>query len=144
VDRGKSGSKWSIVAGGRGVPLGAALGAGNTRDVKLLEETLENRLAEDGEGRANLCGDAGYASKESDNVIIANGYVPRIVSRADEKADLERNPDKKARRRVVERTHSWMASFRKAATRYEKKAENHMGPRMLVFAHIAFKQAGMI
>ena len=50
----------------------------------------------------------------------------------------------KARRWVVERTHSWMNRFRRILVRWEKKVANYKGMLHLVCAFIAFKQAGLL
>lgn len=57
---------------------------------------------------------------------------------------LERNPNLKARRWVVERSHSWLNRFRRLLVRWEKKAQNDTA--MLHFASdlIAFRQTGVI
>jgi len=46
--------------------------------------------------------------------------------------ELERNPDFKARRWVVEVAHSWLNRFRKLLVRYEKKAITYLA--LLSFA----------
>ena len=66
----------------------------------------------------NLCLDAGYVGREA--VVRANGFVPHIRPRGDEKKLIERDPTFKARRWVVECTHSWMNRYRKLLPRYEK------------------------
>ena len=42
TDRGKKGSKRSVLTDGRGVPLGLVVGGANTNDHKLLRQTLES------------------------------------------------------------------------------------------------------
>ena len=49
----------------------------------------------------------------------------------------------KARRWVVERTHSWMNRFRRIVTRWEKKAANYLGLLHLVCAVITYRYAGL-
>ena len=52
----------------------------------------------------NLCLDAGYVGKE--DIALANGYIPHIRPRGEEKKLIERNPSFTARRWVVELAHS--------------------------------------
>ena len=52
--------------------------------------------------------------------------MPHIRPRGEEKKELERNPDFRARRWVVEVTHSFFNRFRKLLVRYEKKAANYL------------------
>ena len=49
----------------------------------------------------------------------------------------------KARRWVVERTHSWLNRFRRLLIRWEKKAENYLAMLHLAFAIICFRSAGL-
>jgi transposase len=71
----------------------------------------------------NLCLDAGYVGKEE--VVINAGYIPHIRPRGEEKLQIERNPEFKPRRWVVELSHSWYNRFRKLAARYEKTDLSH-------------------
>jgi len=66
----------------------------------------------------NLCLDAGYVGKE--DVADENGFVPHIRPRGEEKKLIEKDPEFKARRWVVELAHSWFNRFRKLVPRYEK------------------------
>ena len=50
---------------------------------------------------------------------------------------------KKARRWVVERTHSWMNRFRRILIRWEKKPENYIAMLHFACALIAFRAAGL-
>ena len=57
--------------------------------------------------------------------------------------DVAREAGFKARRWVVERTHSWMNRFRRILTRWEKKVENYLGLLHLVCAIITYRCAGL-
>ena len=50
----------------------------------------------------------------------------------------------KARRWVVERTHSWMNRFRRILIRWEKKVENYFGMLHLVCAFITYRCSGLL
>ena len=50
----------------------------------------------------------------------------------------------KARRWVVERTHSWMNRFRRVLIRWEKKVENYFGMLHFVCAWITYRMAGLL
>jgi len=50
----------------------------------------------------------------------------------------------KARRWVVERTHSWMNRFRRILTRWEKKPENYLALLHFVCAIITFRCSGLL
>ncbi len=103
------GTKRSVLTDEKGLPLAVVLSGANTHDVKLLEETLDHivvlRPEPDKEHPQNLCLDAGYTG--SDEKVQSRGYTPHIRPRGEEKKELERNPDFRARRWVVEVTHSF-------------------------------------
>ena len=81
-----------------------------------------HRSEPDGEHPQNLCLDAGCTG--SGEAVEQRNYIPRIRPRGEEKKELERNPDFRARRWAVEVTHSFFNRFRKLLVRYEKKAVN--------------------
>ena len=78
----------------------------------------------DKEHPQNLCLDAGYTG--GDGKVQSRGYMPHIRPCGEEKKELERNPDFRAHRWVVEVTHSFFNRFRKLLVRYEKKATNYL------------------
>ena len=86
----------------------------------------------------NLCLDAGYVGREA--VVRAQGFVPHIRPRGEEKRLLERDPTFTARRWVVEATHSWFNRFRKLTPRYEKTDESYGALCMLASAMIALNK----
>ena len=51
---------------------------------------------------------------------------------------------RKARRWVVEASHSWMNRFRKLLVRFEKLSSSYLGLLMLACAFIAFRKADVI
>ena len=60
------------------------------------------------------------------------GFTAHIRSRGEEAEALRREADYRARRWVVERTHSWLNRYRGLLIRWSKKPENH-----LAFLHLA-------
>jgi transposase len=121
---GKEGTKRSMAVESHGLPIGVVVSGANTHDIKLPEETLRSIVTAHPEG-AKLCLDAGYVGAQK--VVEGMGYEAHIRSRGEEKKEKERNPEFKARRRVVEVCHSWLNRFRKLPVRYEKKARNYQG-----------------
>jgi putative transposase len=89
-----------------------------------------------------LCLDKGYDYDEARNLVKEFGYTAHIRPRGEEAQALKREAGFKARRWVVERTHSWMNRFRRILTRWEKKAENYLGLLHLVCAVITYRCAG--
>ena len=72
------------------------------------------------------------------------GYTLHIVPRDKEARELKRQAGKKARRWVVERSHSWFNRFRALLIRWEKKAENYLSELHLACAFITFHAAGLL
>lgn len=54
------------------------------------------------------------------------GSIAHIRRRGEEAQERRTIPGYRARRWVVERTHSWMNRFRRLLIRWEKQADNHL------------------
>lgn len=132
---------------GNGIPVGLAVDGANRHDMKLAEETLQSIPIERPEPRAyhrqHLCLDKGYDYNEIRELLEEFGYTAHIVPRGGEAKELREGLRRKARRWVVERTHSWLNRFRRILIRWEKKAENYIAMLHLVFALIAFRSCGV-
>lgn len=72
-----------------------------------------------------ICLDKGYDYPEVYELLGEHGLTPHIRSRGEEKQALVREVGFRARRWVVERTHSWLNRFRGLLIRWSKKPENH-------------------
>lgn len=111
--------------------MGVAIAGANKNDHLLVEETLDARVLTPPpdlpEWFQNLCLDKGYDQEKTRDLVIDYGIVPCVRSRGEEAEDIRRVPKYRARRWVVERTHSWMNRFRRLLIRWEKKAANHLG-----------------
>jgi transposase len=131
-----------------GIPLSVELTGANVHDVKRIQEVLEGvvvaRPEWTGIPREHLCADKGYYGEPALEIIVLRGYIPHVVGRGEEKAELARNSGKEARRWVVERIFSWLNRFRKLLVRYEKKAVNYCGLLMFACAFICFRQIDAI
>lgn len=68
TDRGKSGSKRSVLTDGNGIPLAIVVAAANRHDMKLFEQTLEAQQMVpadlDEDELRHLCLDRGYDYQE--------------------------------------------------------------------------------
>jgi transposase len=113
----------------------------------MMEETLESIPVErPNPTRKNpqgLCLDKGYDYDEARDLADEFGYTAHIRARGEEAQAIKHEVGFKARRWVVERTHSWMNRFRRILTRWEKKAENYLGLLHLVCAIITYRCAGL-
>jgi IS5 family transposase len=90
------------------------------------------------EKQQGLCLDAGYIGRNKE--ILRRGYTPHVRPRGEEKQLLQKNPDFKARRWVVEVTHSWVNRFRKLLVRFEKKDRNYIALLSFAFAVIVWRK----
>lgn len=74
----------------------------------------------------HLCLDKGYDNAPAEAIVTQAGYVPHIRRIGEEKLDAERHKSLPARRWVVERTFSWLASCRGILVRYDKLAARYL------------------
>ncbi len=113
---------------GAGVPLSLIVSGANRHDVKLLASTLDSivvvRPKASPHRPQNLCADKGYAGRPAAQAMKERGYTPHVRQRWEETQACRRV--QRARRWVVERTHSWFNRFRKLLVRYEKTAANYL------------------
>lgn len=76
-------------------------------------------------------------------IILAYGYIPHVVGRKSEAERKKRNPQKKARRWVVEACHGWFNRFRKLLVRYEKLEHTFLALNHLAAAIIALRKISL-
>ena len=88
-----------------------------------------------------LCLDKGYDYPEVYELVGELGLTGHIRSRGEEQQQLERDAGFRARRWVVERTHSWLNRFRGLLIRWSKKPENHRALLQLACGLIAWRLA---
>jgi transposase len=148
TDRGKSGTKRSLLTDGGGVPIGLAVDGANRNDFKLARETIESIAVERPDATADapqgLSLDKGYDYDEVRALLEEFGFTAHIRARGEEARALKHEVGFKARRWVVERTHSWMNRFRRVLIRWDKKACNYLGFLHLVCAYITYRHAGLL
>jgi putative transposase len=88
-----------------------------------------------------LCLDKGYDYPEVHVLVDELGFTPHIRSRGEEKKELERDAGFRARRWVIERTHTWLNRFRGLLIRWSKKPDNHRALLQLACGLIAWRLA---
>ena len=147
TDRAKDGVKRSLLTEADGVPIGLAIEGANRNDFKMTRATLESipikRPKPTRRKPQGLCLDKGYDYEEVRDLAREFWYTAHIRARGEEAQAIKHEAGFKARRWVVERTHSWMNRFRRILTRWEKKAENYLGLLHLVCAIITYRCAGL-
>jgi transposase len=124
-----------------------AVEGANRNDMKLVRETLESIVMERPEPTEKepqgMCLDKGYDFQEVRDILSEFGFTAHIRSRGEEAKELAAEAGKRARRWVVERTHSWMNRFRRILIRWEKKSQNYLAFLHFACALIAFRAAGL-
>lgn len=116
--------------------------------MKLTERTLAAipiaRPAPTTEQPQHLSLDKGYDYEAVRATVAAYGYTAHIRTRGEEQTAQREIPGYRARRWLVERTHSWMNRFRRLLIRWEKDADNYLALLHFACAFIAFRAAGVI
>ena len=130
------------------MPIGLALDGANRHDCKMVEATLDSvpvkRPRPTHKRPQGMCLDKGYDYPAVRDLLKQFGYTAHIKARGEEAQAIKQQAGFKARRWVVERTHSWMNRFRRILIRWEKKPENYVGLLHLVCAIITFRAAGLL
>lgn len=133
------------------MPVGLAVAGANCVDFKLLRETIDGvPVARPEPTRSKpqgMCLDKGYDYLEVWALLEEFGFTAHVAIRGGDN-DANSQPVKraarhKARRWVVERTHSWMNRFRGVLIRWPKKPENYLALLHLVCATITYRCAGL-
>jgi putative transposase len=90
ADRGKNGTKRSVIVDGSGGPLGAVIAGANVHDTKPLEATIASIVVErpraTEEGPQHLCLDKAYDNPTGHEAAAAKGHTPHIRRIGEEKA----------------------------------------------------------
>jgi putative transposase len=115
--------------------------------MKLVRSTIENIVVErpepSQEQEQGMCLDKAYDYDEVREILAEFGFTAHIRARGEEAKQIRSEAGKKARRWVVERSHSWMNRFRRILVRWDKKPENYLAFLHLACALIAFRAAGL-
>lgn len=139
-----------------GIPVGLVVEGANRHDMKLVRSTLESipKGIEKKRRKAhkktktkvkatkqNLCMDKGYDYDEVREIVQEFGFTAHIRARGEEAQTIKEEAGFKARRWVVERTHSWMNRFRRILIRWDKKPDNYVALLHFVCGLITFRRA---
>ena len=126
TDRRKLGTKHHLVTDAHGIPLAATITGSNIPDVKELlhvVDAIPNVSGKVGHPRKRptvLFGDRAYDSQPHRRELHRRGIVPRLARRY-----TEHGSGLGKYRWVVERTASWLHSFRKLRLRTDRTAGIH-------------------
>lgn len=129
------------------MPIGLAIEGANRTDMKLVRATIESIVIDRPEPSDDepqgMCLDKGYDYQEVRDILREFGFTAHIRARGEEAKEIAREAGQKARRWVVERTHSWMNRFRRLLVRWEKKPEHYIAFLHFACALIAFRASGL-
>jgi len=129
------------------VPIGLAIEGANRHDMKLVRPTLDSIVIDRPEPTLEhpqgMCLDKAYDFQEVRDTLSEFGFTAHIRTRGEEAKAIQIEAGKRARRWVVERTHSWMNCFRRILIRWEKNPENYIAFLHFACALIAFRAAGL-
>jgi putative transposase len=132
-----------------GVPVGLAVAGANEVDFKLARRTVESvpvpRPAPTKTKPQGMCLDKGYDYLEVWELLEEFGFTAHVAIRGGDEGSqaVQRKARHKARRWVVERTHSWMNRLRGVLVRWAKKPQNYLAQLHLACAVITYRCAGL-
>ncbi len=129
TDRGKPGTKKSLLVEAAGGPLAVVVAGANIHDTKLLAATLDAvvvpRPVPTPQTPQHLCLDKAYDNPTGEAAAQAHGYTPHIRRIGEAPVPKERRTYP-PRRWVVERTLAWLSKCRAILVRYDKHARNYL------------------
>lgn len=127
------------------MPIGLVIDGANRNDFKLARDTIRSipifRPQPTRKHPQGMCLDKGYDYAEIHELLREFGFTAHVRSRGEEAKYLKKTAGVRARRWVVERTHSWMNRFRGILIRWAKKADNFLAQLHLVCAVITWRAA---
>jgi putative transposase len=139
--------KRSLLTEGHGIPVGLVIEGANRTDMKLFRATVESlvvaRPAPTPNAPQGMCLDNGYEYPDVRATLAEFGFTAHIRPRHEEARELAADANKRARRWVVERSHSWMNRFRRVLVRWDKRPTHYLAFLHFACALIAFRAAGL-
>jgi putative transposase len=148
TDRGKQGVKRSLLTEAHGIPIAVVVDGANRHDMKLVKPTLEaiaiKRPRPKKSAPQGLCMDKGYDYDEVREIVKSFGFTAHIRARGEEAQAIKRKAGFRARRWVVERTHSWLNRFRRILVRWEKRADTYLGMLHFALGIITWNATGLL
>lgn len=136
-----------LTAGG-GVPIGLAVEGAHRNDFQMAQATLTGipveRPRPTPEPPRGLCLDKGDDVDDGRELLATFEGTAHIRARGEEAHAITREAGDKARRWVVERTHSWMNRLRRLLVRGDKKVGHYLAFLHLAWASITYRRSGLL
>jgi transposase len=141
------GTKLMVLADGAGTPLGVHLEAASPSEVRLVEATLDSVKVKVGKRERGkpkrLIGDRGYDSNPVRALLAKRGIEPIIPARSNNKVATHQDGRKLRRykrRWIIERSNSWLQTFRRLVVRYERSEKIYAALVHMACALITLKR----
>jgi transposase len=132
---------------GKGIPIGVAVEGANRNDFKMTRQTIQSipieRPRPTDEQPQGMCLDKGYDYDEVRELLEEFAFTGHIRARGEEAQAIKKEAGYKARRWVVERTHSWLNRYRAVLIRWCKKPQNFLATLHFAFALITYRATGL-
>ena len=148
TDRAKRGTKRSVLTEASGIPISVAVDGANRNDFKMARDTLEriplDRPEPTKREPQGWCLDKGYDYNEVRDLAVEFGFTAHIRSRGEEAKRIKKTAGFRARRWVVERTHSWMNRFRGLLIRWQKRPDTYVAMLHIACGVIAWRATGLL
>ncbi|NEK60229.1 IS5 family transposase [Geodermatophilus sabuli] len=145
VDRARPGCKHRLICDAGGLPLAVSITGGNRNDVTQLLPLVDAIPPIRGlRGRPRrrprqLLADRGYDYDIHRRQLRDRGITPKIARRG-----VAHGSGLGKQRWVVERGFAWLHAFKRLRTRYERRADLHLGLLQLACALICFRHLDAI
>ena len=136
----RPGSKHHLICDAGGIPLAVTLTGGNRNDITQLIPLLDavppirGRRGRPRRKPRELFADRGYDHDIYRRRLRARGITPRIARRG-----IAHGSGLGRHRWVVERGFAWLHAFKRLRTRYERRADIHLGLLRLACALICYR-----
>lgn len=143
TDRGKLGSKKSMIVDQKGAPLGIAIGAANTHDSKLVKPTMKSFNGSfKKETLKVMAADRAYDAVIVKNDLKKMGFIPLISIN---QRRSKKKPEKRSSRHrwIVERSHGWLNHFRSLRTRWARCESSFLALFEFACAYRLFSMSGI-
>ena len=141
VDRGRPGSKHHLIVDAGGIPLAVTLAGGNRNDVTQLLPLVDaippirGLVGRPRRRPGQLLVDRAYDYDIYRRQLRDRGITPRIARRG-----VAHGSGLGKQRWVVERSFAWLHAFKRLRTRYERRADIHLGLMQLACALICYRR----
>ena len=136
TDRGKAGTKRSLLVDGEGGPLSIVVAGANVHDAKLLEATLDAIVVErpqpTEEEPQHPCLDKGYDNPSGRGAAAGHGYREHIRASARRSWTPLATSGIRRAGGLWNGRLAWLSKCRAVLVRYDKKAANYLGVLQLV------------